>query len=208
MASEAAAVTAMAAQAAAIVAQALGTKMKIEESIADYQAEIERIKARSAETEAEAERKIANTRAEGVLTLKEAGAQAAYEARMAMTRAEMTALSEEARLGAGGTRLRGSPLLAAQQNVNLAFAAADRTIESGTAGMNIGGLRLGHAMQDIQAQATLVTKEYGRQITEAKKKQHYLEENKAAMIAIAAAGGLPALATTFYNYGSDLGWFK
>ncbi|KKL79100.1 hypothetical protein LCGC14_2018270, partial [marine sediment metagenome] len=104
----------------------------------DYNQAITDIQARSAATTAEATRRIGTTKEEGVLSLKEQGAQAAFEGRMAMTQAEMVASSEEAKLGASGVRAKGSPLAAAQQNVDLAFAAADRTIERGSAGMAMG----------------------------------------------------------------------
>lgn len=201
------AAAALAMQATAITAQAAGTAMKIEEAIGDYNQTIADIQARSADASAEAKRKVKATTREGVLELKEQGAQAAFESRMAMTSAEMTASQQEARLGASGVRAKGSPLMAAQQNVDLAFAAADRTVERGNAGMALGGLRLGNTLADITGQETLLTKEYGRQTAEATRKRDELKANKNAMIGIAALGGLPGLASSFYNYGTDLGWF-
>ncbi len=141
-----------------------------QEAIGDYYAAIEQVQERSAETSAEATRRIGTTKEEGILSLKEQGAQAAFEGKMAMTQAEMIASSEEAKLGASGVRAKGSPLLAAQQNVDLAFAAADRTIEKGSAGVALGGLKFGTAMADISAQETLLTSEYSRQEKELKRK--------------------------------------
>lgn len=122
------------------------------------------------ETKAERNRRIGALKEEGVLSLKEQGAQAAFEGRMATTQAEMIASSEEARLGTSGVRAKGSPLLAAQQNVDLAFAAADRTIERGRAGMAVGGVRLktgltgiseqsARTVRDIEAQAGLTIRD-------------------------------------------------
>jgi hypothetical protein len=219
----------MAAAIAAMLAAGAGTKMKIEEGIADYNTAIADINARSAQegwealrqrnvSQAEETRAIGAAKKEGVLGLKERGAQAAFEGRMAMTSAEMTASSEEARLGASGVRGRGSPLLAAQQNVDLAFAAADRTIESGNAGMKLGGLQLKNTMAgigaagamqrgNIEGQSSLATFEYARQTREATRKRNELASNKNKMIAIALAGGGSGLASSFYRSGDALGWF-
>lgn len=238
-------------QAAGIAAQATGTAMKINEAISDYNYAIADINAQTTEANreanrrrsivtsettarlnevsAEASRRRSQTTEEGVLALKEQGAQAEFESRMAMTQAEMTASGQEARLGSSGTRLGGSPLLAAQQDVNLAFAAADRTAESGAAQMKIGGVQLknrlgditadqrltraelsrqqSHELSDITAQESYLTADYGRKVAEMTRKRNYLSANKAGMVAIAAAGGLAGLSSSFYNYGRDLGWF-
>ncbi len=192
---------------AAIAAQAIGTKMKIDEGIGDYSRAIADVKARSGEISAEASRRIGTTKEEGILSLKEQGAQAAFEGRMAMTQAEMVASSEEAKLGASGVRAKGSPLLAAQQNVDLAFAAADRTIQKGSAGVALGGVRLKTGMADIGAQASMLTSEYARKQAEAERKKAELKANRTKMIAVAAAGGFGSLATSFYNIGQSKGWF-
>ncbi len=136
--------------------------MQITETIYDYFAGITQIEERKAEVSAEAARIIGTTKEEGILSLKEQGAQAAFEGKMAMTQAEMVASSEEAKLGASGVRAKGSPLLAAQQNVDRAAAAADRTIQKGSAGMALGGLKFGTAMADIGAQESMLTAEYNR----------------------------------------------
>ena len=101
------------AQAAAIAAQGQGTAMKIKEGIRDYTQAVSDLTAKGTEAQQEAQRRIGTARAEGVLGLKEQGAQAAFEGRMAMTQAEMVASSEEAKLGASGVRSTGSPLTAA-----------------------------------------------------------------------------------------------
>ena len=191
---------------AAIAATATGTAMKIDEGIGDYNRAIADVKARSGETTAEATRRIGTTKEEGVLSLKEQGAQTAYEGRMAMTQAEMVASSEEAKLGASGVRAKGSPLFAAQQNVDFAFAAADRTIEKGSAGMAMGGVRLKTGLADIKAQETLLTSEYARREAEMRRKRNELQRNKGAMIAISALGGAPGLASSFYGVSRDMGW--
>ena len=206
MASEVAAVFDVATQIAAMVAMGVGTKMRIEEAISDYSQAIKDVQAQSAETATEATRRIGVAKEEGVLSIKEQGAQAAYEGRMAMTGAEMVASSEEAKLGASGVRAKGSPLAAAQQNVDLAFAAADRTIERGSAGVAIGGVRLKNVMAGIGAQETLLTAEYARKQAEMERKKKELQENKAAMITVSAAGGVGALGSSFYNLTQAFNW--
>lgn len=205
MATQAAAVFDMATAIAAMVAQGAGTAMRIEEAIADYSQAIKDVQARSTETAAEAARRIGTAKEEGVLSIKEKGAQAAFEGRMAMTGAEMAASSEEARLGASGVRAKGSPLAAAQQNVDLAFAAADRTIEKGRAGVAIAGVRLKSEIAGIGAQESMLTAEYTRRQAEMERKRRELQENKAKMVALAVAGGTPGLATSFYNLTEAFG---
>jgi hypothetical protein len=187
------------AQGAAMVATGVTTGMKIEEGISDYTNAIAQEQARIAETEAERDRRIATTKGEGVLALKEQGAQSAYESRLAYTQAELTASAVENKLGASGVRQTGSPLLAAQQQVDIAYAQADRTMESGQAAMTLGGMKLGGQMADITAASTLATNEYNRRQTEMRRKKTYLEENKAAMVGWAAVGGAPGLAASFYD---------
>ncbi len=199
------AAAALALEIAAIAATAVGTGMKIDEGIGDYSQAIADVKARSGDISDEASRRIGTTKEEGILSLKEQGAQAAFEGRMAMTQAEMVASSEEAKLGASGVRAKGSPLLAAQQNVDLAFAAADRTIEKGSAGIALGGLKLGSAMANIGAQETMLTSEYARKQAEMERKKRELKGSRTAMIAISALGGAAGLGSSFYSYGKDLG---
>ena len=150
-------------QVGGMISGAKATAEEREESIEDYWAAIEETKIRSEEARGEAERRIGTLKEEGVLSLKEQGAQAAFDARTAMTQAEMVASSEEAKLGASGVRAKGSPLLAAQQNVDLAFAAADRTIEAGKSAITIGGVKLKTGMSDIGAASSLLTEQYERQ---------------------------------------------
>ncbi len=197
----------LAADVAAMAATGVGVGMKIDEGIGDYSAAIEKVKAQSGEVSAEADRRIGATKEEGILSLKEQGAQAAYEGKMAMTQAEMVASSEEAKLGASGVRAKGSPLLAAQQNVDLAFAAADRTIEKGSAGIALGGVRLKTGLADIGAQETMLTSEYARRQAEMERKKRELKENKGAMVALSVLGGAGGLASSFYSGGRDMGWF-
>lgn len=173
-----------------------------------------------AKVQAEGQRRIGTARAEGVMGLQEQGAQSAYESRMAMTRAELTAGAEVSRLGKSGVRMGGSPLLAAQQNVDLAYAAADRTAEQGRAGMAIGGLRLknelggisaGTAMQvaDINAEDTLLTRDYQRRIDEMNRKFEELQKNSGKMLAwamlndatAAAAGGMQLFNASKFFFG-------
>ena len=182
-------------------------RMKIEEGIGDYGRAIADVNARIAETQGERDRRLAVTKEEGIMSLKEQGAQVAFEGRMAMTQAEMVASSEEARLGASGVRAKGSPLLAAQQNVDLAFAAADRTIERGSAGMAFGGVRLKNIFSGIGAEETLLTKAYGRRQKELQFKKRELEENKQKMLDLAMVGSITDFAGSFYKFAASAGLF-
>ena len=157
-----------------MISSAKATAAERSEAIEDYWAAIEETKVRSGEARGEAERRIGTLKEEGVLSLKEQGAQAAYDAKTAMTQAEMVASSEEARLGASGVRAKGSPLLSAQQNVDFAFAAADRTIETGRAGVALGGVKLKTGLADIEAASSLLTEQYARQYKEYVRKIHQL----------------------------------
>ena len=184
---------------AAAVAAGQATEMKVDEGIEDYSRAIADVKARSGEVSAEADRRIGTTKEEGILSLKEQGAQAAFEGRMAMTQAEMVASSEEAKLGASGVRAKGSPLLAAQQNVDLAFAAADRTIEKGSAGVALGGVRLKTGLADIGAQETMLTSEYSRKQTELERKKRELQANRSDIVKWAKIGGAAGVASKFFD---------
>lgn len=205
MASEVAAVFDVATAIAAMAAAGVATSMKIEEGISDYEHAMAQEQARIAETEAERDRRIAATKGEEVLALKEQGAQSAYESRLAYTQAELTASAVENKLGASGVRQTGSPLLAAQQQVDLAYAQADRTMGSGQAAMTLGGMKLGGQMADITAASTLATSEYNRRQAEMLRKKRELEANKGEMVALAVIGGAPALATSFYNAAKVFG---
>jgi len=153
-----------------MVTEANAAEEQIAESITDYKEAITNTETQIAEVTAERERRIGTTKAEGVLALKEQGAQSAYESRIAMTQAEMTASAVENKLGASGVRQTGSPLLAAQQQVDLAYATAERTVQAGGAAMTLGGVKLGGAMEDISAMATLTTAEYQRRLATYKRK--------------------------------------
>jgi len=148
------------------ISAASATKEEKKEAIIDYHYAMEELKKKAAEARGEGERRIGTAKEEGILSLKEQGAQAAFEGRMAMTGAEMAASAEEAGLGAAGVRAKGSPLLAAQQNVDLAFAAAERTIETGRAGVALGGVKLKTGLADIGAAESLLTEQYRRQYAE------------------------------------------
>ena len=148
------------------ISSSQATAAEIGETIEDYYAAIAETEKKIEETGGEAGRRIGTAKEEGLLSVKELGAQAAHEGRMAMTSAEMIASSEEARLGASGVRAKGSPLLAAQQNVDLAFAAADRTIEQGRSQVGLAGVKLKGGIGDIEAASSLLTERYRRQIQE------------------------------------------
>ena len=221
---------AIALQTASLVATGVGTAKRIDEGISDYNAEIARTSNQLADRRAEVVRQLKVSRneearvfkdvkQEGVLSLREQSAQAGFESRAAFTQAEGFASSEEARLGASGVRASGSPLLAAQQNVDLAFAAADRTAERGSAGVRLGGVRLGNQLGGVRAQGeiqrggitgqqTLVTREANRRIAEQARKRNELQSNRTALIAIAAAGGAAGLASTFYQINAQTPLFN
>ena len=158
------------------------TEEQIKESVEDYKEAITNTEAQLAEIESERTRQIGTIKGEGVLALKEQGAQSAYEARIAMTQAEMTASAVENKLGVSGVRQTGSPLLAAQQQVDLAYATAERTVQAGGAAMTLGGVKLGGAMGDISAAATLATAEYQRRLATYRRK-------------LTAIGGVPTTGT-------------
>lgn len=221
MGQEIAAIVDMGALAAAMVATGEATKYKIDEAIGDYDQAILDIDAQIDETELERDRKLGqldyNYRFAlegGEAALGEKSAAAKYDTRMAMTKAEMIASSAENALGSSGVRASGSPLLAAQQQVDLAFAAADRTAEAGSAGVKLGGLALGkqltsieHGRQDVRAQSSLLTSEFGRRRAGNVRKKTELEENRGKMIAWAYAGGAPALTSSFYNASKTFNWW-
>lgn len=184
---------------AAMLAQGAATAMKIDEGISDYANEISNINARVSETKWEAQRRIAQTKVEGVTGLKEMSKEAAFESGMANTQAQMVASTGKAKLGASGVRAAGSPLLAQEQQAKMAREAAVRKTESGNFGVSFGGLKLGGQLADINAQASLTTSEYMRQRAEARRRKKYLEDNRLAMIAISTAGGAPGFIEDFFR---------
>jgi len=189
------------------VSAASATKAEKKEAIIDYWYAMEEMKAQAAEAGVESERRLGTMKEEGVLSLKEQGAQVAYEGRMAMTGAEMAASSEEAGLGAAGVRAKGSPLAAAQQNVDLAFAAADRTIERGSAGVTLGGVKLKTGLADIGAATSLLTERYKRQYGEYWRKMKALggiryQPYGTTQDAVVWEGS----SSTWQNWGQYWGW--
>jgi len=144
-----------------------GSALEQQEARRFYKREIGRLEEKQGEATGEAERQIGSTMEAGVAGLREQGAQAAYETKLATIKTELTTSSEEARLGRSGARMGGSPLLAAQQNVNLAAAAAERSAEAGMSAVTIGGIKLKSELGGIAAQHTLLTSEYERQREEA-----------------------------------------
>lgn len=155
---------------ASTVKESQAAAAQVTESISDYQEAISQTEAQIAEVAGEEKRKIGIAKGEGVLALKEQGEQTAYEARIAQTQAELTASAVENKLGTSGVRQTGSPLLAAQQQVDLAYAQADRTVETGKAAMTLGGVKLTNAIGDITAMATLTTAEYNRKLASYRRK--------------------------------------
>jgi len=174
-------------------------RMKIKESLDDYREAKVDEEERAYENRQETARQQGAVGREGVASLKEAGRQSAFESYMAVTQAERGASAIENRLGQSGVRASGSPLLAAQQDVDLQFAAADRIAESGSKGLEIGGIRLGSQLQGIKAQGTLAANEYTRRLENIERKRSELEGNEQAMLNIALLGGAATLASSFYT---------
>ena len=192
-------------QAAALAANVLATGLKIDEGIADYEQALLDVQARRNETVNARNERVARIKEEGVATLREQGAQNAFEAKTAITAAELVAGAEESRLGRSGLQQRGSPLLAAQQNVDLAYAAADRSIEAAGNALTIGGLRLSNTIKEEKARTSVLTQEFGRQEADLTRKRDELSSGKAGYLLIAAAGGMASLGHTWYSQKSQ-GW--
>ena len=159
-----------------MVSESMSKSQRIAEARDDYKAAMKDIDAQIADAQAESERRIGTTKTEGIATLKEQGAQAGYETRLAYTQAELSAQSAEAQIATSGVKQKGSPLLAAQQQVDLAYAQAQRVGESGQAALKIGGLKLGTGLQDIRAEETLLTKELSRRRAELYRKKEALKD--------------------------------
>lgn len=195
--------------AASMVKESQAAGAQIKESIADYEEAIAQTEAQLVEAVGphvgrltsptgqlapepplggEAGRQIAKVKGEGVLSLQEQGAQTAYEARIAQTQAELTASAVENKLGASGVRQTGSPLLAAQQQVDLAYAQAERTTEAGAAALTLGGVRLAGSLSDISAMATLTTAEYNRRLASYRRKLGELQGVTGGSATGSAAG--------------------
>jgi hypothetical protein len=190
-----------------MAAQGVATGMKIDEAIGDYGSSMSDISAQISETQTEAARRIGQAKAEGVTTLKDMSRENAYQAGVAVTEAAQVGSAAENKLGASGVKRTGSPLLALQQTTDMATAAAANKIAGGNAGIAIGGLKLGGAMSDINAQASMLTSGYQRQYNEQARKKKNLQENRGLMIGVAVAGGAGALGSSFYDAGQASGWW-
>ena len=190
-------------QAAALVAQAASVSMKIQEAEKDYAEEIARLETQKTARETIATSEIGRAKETGIAALSERGAQAAYETAGAMRKAEQTASSAEARIGAGGVRASGTALAAAQQETDIAYAGAQRIAEAGAAQMKIGGLQLKNQLVGGREQKSLLTMEYGQRITEQKRKLTELEENATEMINWTLLGGLAGVYGSFYNSSAN-----
>lgn len=199
MPSEAAAGMQMATAAAAMVAQGQATHISIAEAEEQYyedRAELERL---IANQQGQSAARVKEMRQIGVSELREMGAQGAFKARRAYTSAERFALSAENRIGASGVRARGTPVMAAQQNVDLAFAAADRATEQAESRLKIGGMRLASGIREEQRRTSAVTSQWRRQEDRIERAQTRLQNRRKEIIALAVAGGLPGLTSAFYN---------
>lgn len=171
-------------------AQSKIVAMKIQEGLADYTEYLAQIEAAGTEQVSEGIRKGMQTRAEGIAAIGEMSRQAAYETKTAYMGAELTSSAQEAKLGASGVRATGSPLLAAQQMSDVAWGAAGEKGRAGAAGITLGGLKLGGSLADIRAQTTLLTSEYQRKLTSARRKKTELETNAPEMIRQANLGAI------------------
>jgi hypothetical protein len=165
--------------------QAVAMGLQINETIAEYQSNIDETQKRMDETNAESQRRISQTKVEGVASLQEQSKEAAYASDTAQTQAQMVASGTIAKLGTSGVRSAGSPLLAAQQTAGLAKAQANETTRQGNAGVSYGGLKLGGSLQDISAENTLLTNQMARQITELKRKKKETNDNAGWMVGAA-----------------------
>lgn len=186
-------------QVAALGAQVWTTSMKIDEAIGDYGREITRLQDMRDARVGQMEQAMARAKEAGTLSLAERAAQSAYDTRMATMKAEMVASGSEAKMAASGVRAKGTAYGAAQQTTDIAFAAAERTAESGAAGVKIGGLELSNTLKGAEGQKTLLTLEYGQNIAEQQFKKAELESNKTAMLWQVGLGGLAGLGTSFYQ---------
>ncbi len=190
---------------AAAKAREQATKMKIEEGIADYQEEINKLIVTHQTKSKLMSEEMARTRALGVATLTETGKQSAYETKLASMKATQTASSAEARIGASGLKATGTALMGAQQETDIAYAAADRTAEAGAANVNIGGLQLGNTLKTQAGQKSLLTLEYKQNLASAERRKTELIKNKQALMNLAFYGGLADVASGFYHMASAIG---
>jgi hypothetical protein len=186
-------------QGISLAAQGIATGMKIEEAKSDYQAQIDMLQTQKTAKISAMDEAAGRNKELGIAGINEKSASANYDTQMATMKAELTSSSAEAKLGASGVRAGGSALMAAQQQTDIAYAAADRTAEAGAAGVKIGGLQLGDTLKTAASQKSLLTLEYGQSITEAQRKKDYLNANEGAMMALGAVGGLAGLPSSFYQ---------
>ena len=97
--------------------------------------------------------------------------------------------------------------MAAQQNVDLAFAAAERTIAAGTAAIKIGGLQLKGELETGKAQQSLLSQEYQQRITEQERKVAELHASEMDIVGYTLRGGLAGLGANFYSSMGDFAAF-
>jgi len=183
----------------AMFAQKAATRMKIDEAVRAYYRDIAELDAKISTQQGLTRASMDETRRIGVEELKEVGREAGFQARTGYTTAERLALSAENRIGASGVRAIGSPVMGAQQDVDLAFAAVDRNVERGESALKIGGLRLASSLAKEQRTSTALTEQWGRQRRRQQAELDELWANKETMEWLAFAGGLPGLTASFYN---------
>ncbi len=183
----------------ALAAMKESTEQKINEAITDYTKEIERLQETKSARENAMENEIGRVREAGITALTERGAQAGYETRKAMMGAAQAASSAEARLGASGVRATGTALAGRQQDVDIAYAGAQRVAEAGAAQMKLGGLQLGSQLQGAQEKKSLLTMEYRQNITEQQRKLAELQANKGQYLGWVVQGGLAGIYSNFYQ---------
>jgi hypothetical protein len=184
---------------AAGIANVAATNMQVNEGIADYNAEISRMKEMRNARLTQMEAGEARAKEIGIAGLTEQAKVGKYETETAMMKAEMTSSTAQARMGASGVKATGSALMGAQQTTDIAYAAADRTAEAAASGIRIGGLELGNKLQTAAGEQSLLTLEYRQNIEQQTRKKKELEKNRAGMLLISAAGGALNAASTYYN---------
>lgn len=194
-------------KAAAMVAQGISTGMKIDETISDYQDQMDTTNLQMQQSEAERSRRVTQTRGVMNANLGEASQELSYQAGAAAEKAALANSAAKAAIGYSGLRMAGSPLAAIRQTERINNAAAAETIRSGGAQLKAAGTQYANQIADINAQASALTAGYQRQYDLMKKKRDYLQQNKVGMIALASAGAAVDVGEAVINSGEKYwGW--
>lgn len=192
---------------AAMAAQGTSTGMKIDETISDYQDQMDTTNFQVQQTEAERGRRVTQTRGVMNANLGEASRELAYQAGVVSEKAALANSAAKAATGYSGLRLAGSPLAALRQTERMNNEAAAETIRSGGVQLQAAGTQYANQISDINAQASSLTAGYQRQYDLLKKKRDYLQQNKAGMIALATAGAAVDVGSSVIDLGEKYwGW--